>query len=187
MRKLIFGINVTLDGNCDHTKGIPDAELHEYFTRLLRGSDVLVYGRKTYQLMVPFWTDMARDGSGPTESMNEFAQAFAAVDKIVVFSRTLASGETENTRIANGDLQDEILKLKQQDGKNIMLGGVDVSSQIIKLGLVDEYHFVVHPVIAGAGPRLLEGASLPEKLDLKLLESKVFSSGAVALHYVKQP
>jgi dihydrofolate reductase len=187
MRKLIFGINVTLDGNCDHTKVNAAVDLHEYFTQLLRESDVLVYGRKTYQLMVPFWTDMAKDRSGPTESMNEFAQAFAAVDKIVVFSRTLESGETKNTRIVSGDLRDEILKLKHEDGKNIMLGGVDVPSQIIKFGLVDEYHIVVHPVIAGEGTRLLKGISLPEKLDLKLLESKVLSSGAVALHYVKQP
>ena len=84
-------INVTLDGCCDHTKAISDEEVHYYFADLLRDSDTLVYGRKTYQLMVPFWPDMAKSQAGPTASFNDFAQAFDAVDRIVVFSRTLES------------------------------------------------------------------------------------------------
>ena len=185
MRKVIFGINMTLDGNCDHTKGIADEEIHEYFTDRMREVDTLVYGRKTYQLMVPFWPDMAKSKSGPTKSMNEFAQAFDSVKSIVVFSRSLDSAvDRDKTRIVRGDLQGEILKLKQQPGKDISTGGVDIPSQLIELGLVDEYHFVVHPIIAGDGPRLLDGNSLPEKRQLRLVDSKTFKSGSVALHYV---
>jgi len=76
--------------------------------------------------------------------------------------------------------------LKQEQGKNILIGGVTVPSQLIELGLVDEYRFVVQPIIAGGGSRLLEGVSLPEKLQLKLVESKIFKSGCVALRYLKQ-
>jgi riboflavin biosynthesis pyrimidine reductase len=75
--------------------------------------------------------------------------------------------------------------LKQEPGKNIMLGGVDVPSQLIELGLVDEYCFVIGPAIAGEGRRLMEGIGLPQKLDLKLVASKIFESGCVALRYVK--
>ena len=76
--------------------------------------------------------------------------------------------------------------MKQEPGKNILVGGVDIPSQLMQLGLVDEYRFVVSPVIAGEGRRLLEGVSLPERLQLKLIESKNFRSGCVALRYVKQ-
>src|SRR5262245_25742530 len=98
MRKLIFGINLTLDGCCDHTKQIANEEIHEYFTDLMREADLLVYGRKTYQLMVPFWPDIAKNHSGQTKAMNEFAQAFDS-NKIVVFSQSLDKAEGQNTRI----------------------------------------------------------------------------------------
>jgi dihydrofolate reductase len=98
----------------------------------------------------------------------------------------LASAEDENTRIVRTNLRDEILKLKQEQGKNILVGGVSIPSQLIELGLVDEYRFVVSPIIAGEGRRLLEGVSLAEKLRLKLVESKTFKSGSVALRYLKQ-
>jgi len=186
MRKVIFGINITLDGCCDHTKVIGDEEVHEYFANLLRDVDVLVYGRKTYQLMVPFWPDMAKNNSGTTKAMNEFAQAFDSVNQIVVISKSLDKVEGKNTRIVHTNLKDEILKLKQEPGKNISIGGVDVPSQLIQLGLVDEYHFVVQPIVAGEGRRLLESTFLAEILQLKLVESKFFNSGSVALRYLKQ-
>ena len=184
MRKLIFAINITLDGCCDHTKVIGDEEVHEYFANLLRDIDVLVYGRKTYQLMVPFWPDVAKSNSDTTKAMNEFAQAFDSVKQIVVFSKSLERAEGKNTRIVRTNLYDEILKLKQEQGKDILLGGVDIPSQLIQLGLVDEYRFVVQPIVAGEGRRLLEGISLPEILQLKLVESKFFKSGPVALRYL---
>ena len=184
MRNLIYGINVTLDGCCDHTKLSGDDDIHDYYTDLMRDIDLLVFGRKTYQLMVPFWPDVAKNHSGPTKAMNDFAQAFDAIDK-VVFSQSLNSAEG-NTRIVRTDLQDEILKLKQEQGKNMLVGGVTVPSQLIKLGLVDEYRFVVQPIIVGEGRRLLDDISLPEKLQLQLVDSKIFNSGTVALRYLKQ-
>jgi dihydrofolate reductase len=185
MRNVIFAINVTLDGCVDHTKFNPAEDLLEHYTRLLRDdAGVLVYGRKTYQLMVPYWPDIAKSQS-ETKADIEFAQAFDS-KKLVVFSRSLDSVEGKNTRIVRTNLRDEILKLKQEPGKDILVGGVDIPSQLIKLGLVDEYRFVVMPIIAGEGRRLMEGVSLPEKLRLKLVESRTFKSGCVALRYLKQ-
>ena len=183
MRNLIFAINTTLDGCVDHTKQFVDDELLEYFTHLTREADLQVFGRKTYQLMVPYWPDVLKSQS-ETKADTEFARAFVALDKIV-FSRSLASAEDGNTRIVRTNLRDEILKLKQEPGKSILAGGVDLPSQLIELGLVDEYRFVVGPIVAGEGRRLLEGINLPEKLQLKLVDSKIFKSGCVALRYLK--
>jgi dihydrofolate reductase len=119
MRSLIFAINTTLDGCVDHTKQIADDETHEYFTHLMRDVDLLVFGRKTYQLMVPFWSEVAKSQS-MTKASNEFARAFDSVNKLV-FSRSLDSAEDRNTRIVRTNLHDEILKLKQDQGKNILL------------------------------------------------------------------
>jgi dihydrofolate reductase len=184
MRNVIFAINITLDGCCDHTKTIADEELLDYYSQLLREVDLTVYGRKTYQLMVPYWPDVAKDQS-TTRAEKEFAKAFDTINRIV-FSRSLDRAEDRNTRIVRSGLADEIRNLKQEQGENILLGGVDVPSQLIELGLVDEYRFVIQPILAGKGRRLLEGVSLPEKLQLKLAESKIFKSGCVALRYLKQ-
>src|ERR1700729_4305891 len=172
MRNVIYAINLTLDGCCDHTKFNPpdDDEVLEHYTQLLRDFDLLVYGRKTYQLMVPYWPDIAKSQS-ETKADIEFAQTFVSKKK-VVFSRSLASAEDENTRIVRTNLRDEILKLKQEPGKDILIGGLDIPSQLIELGLVDEYRFMVLPVIAGKGRRLMEGVNLPEKVKLRLAESK---------------
>ena len=184
MRNLIFGINTTLDGCVDHTNQFADEETHEYWTHLMRDADLLVYGRITYQLMVPFWPEVAKNQSMDKAS-NEFARVFDSIDKIV-FSRSLESAEDKNTRIVSTNLRDEILKLKQEQGKNILVGGVSIPSQLIELGLIDEYRFVVGPIVVGQGRRLLEGVSLPEREQLKLVESKIFESGCVALRYLKQ-
>ena len=183
MRNVIFAINTTLDGCVDHTKQVADDETHEYFTDLLREVDLGVFGRITYQLMVPFWPEVAKSQS-MTKASNEFARAFVSLNKMV-FSRSLQSAEDENTRIVRTNLRDEILKQKQERGKGILLGGVSIPSQLIELGLVDEFRFVVGPIVAGAGRRLLDGVSLPERLQLKLVESKIFQSGCVALRYLK--
>ena len=184
MRNLIYEINLTLDGCCDHTKMIPAEDLFDDSIQLIQGVDLLVFGRKTYQLMVPYWPDVAKDPS-ESKSDREFANAFVSRKK-VVFSRTLENAEDKNTRIVRTSLRDEILKLKQEQGTNILVGGVSIPLQLIKLGLVDEYRFVVGPVVAGEGRRLLEGVSLPERLQLKLVESKFFESVCVTLDYVKQ-
>jgi len=183
MRNVIFAINTTLDGCVDHTRQVADDETHEYFTDLLREVDLLVFGRITYELMVPFWPEVAKNQS-MTKASNEFARTFDSIEKIV-FSRSLDGAEDKNTRIVRTNLRDEILRLKQEPGRNILVGGVDVPSQLIELGLVDEYRFVVGPIVAGEGRRLLEGVDLRETLQLKLVESKIFGSGCVALRYLK--
>src|SRR5260370_12458785 len=174
MRNLVFAINTTLDGCCDHTKFNPDEETLEYFTHLTRDADTFLYGRKTYQLMVPYWPDVVKNPSGQTKADYEFAQAFDAINKIIVFSQSLDSLEGKKTRIVRTSLHDEILKLKQEQGKNILTGGVTIPSQLVELGLIDEYHFVVHPIVLGEGRRLFEGVNVQEKLQLRLVESKIF-------------
>jgi dihydrofolate reductase len=182
MRNLIYAINLTLDGCCDHTKTTEvTEELLEYFTHLMRDVDLLIYGRKTYQLMVPYWPDIAKSHSG-NKAANEFADKFDSINK-VVFSQSLDSEEGNNTRIVRSKPQDEVPKLKQERGKNILVGGVTIPSLLVEHGLVDEYHFVVHPLVVGEGRRLLDGTGLQEKL--KLVESNIFKSGCVALRYLK--
>ena len=185
MRKLVFAINISLDGCCDHTKFFPNEDTMEYFIQLVRDTGTFLYGRKTYELMVPYWPDVAKNPEGDRDSDVEYAHAFNAVDKIVVFSRSLASAEDEKTRIVRTDLQGEVIKLKQEPGKNILIGGIGLASQLAALGLIDEYRIVVHPLVVGEGRRLFEG-NLQEKLHLKLVESEVFESGTVALRYLKQ-
>src|SRR5262252_5716585 len=184
MRNLIFAINISIDGCVDHTKVSVDDELHDHYTNLLREVGLQVFGRKTYQLMVPYWPDVAKDPSA-AKGDREFAEAFVSLNKLV-FSRTLDSVEDGKTRIVRTNLQDEIVKLKQQPGKDILVGGVDLPTQLIELGLVDEFRFMVSPVISGEGRRLLDGASLPERLRLRLVDSKIFKAGFVALRYVKE-
>jgi len=183
MRRLIFVIHVSVDGCCDHTKITPDEQVGEYFTQLTREAGVQVFGRKTYELMVPYWPDALTD---PTSNKGdiEFAQAFVALEK-VVFSRTLADVADKNTRVVRGDLAGEIRRLKQEPGKPILVGGVDIPSQLVQLGLVDEFQICVSPVVAGAGRRLFDGLNLPERLKLKLADSKAFPTGAVLLRYSK--
>ena len=182
MRKVIFAINVSLDGCCDHTKFNPDVETYDYFTNLVRSADTFVYGRKTYELMVPYWPDVAKNRPG-SKVENDYADAFNAVKKIVVFSKSLESAEGDKTEIVRTGLQETILKLKQEEGKNILTGGPNVAAQLIALGLVDEYHFMVHPIVVGDGARLFEGIS---PLPLKLLESTTLKSGCMLLRYAKR-
>jgi len=186
MRNLVYAINTTIDGCYDHTKFYPGKETMEYFTQLTRNADTFLYGRKIYELMVPYWPDVAKNPTDDDRKEDiEFARAFDAVGKIIVFSRSLDNPADKKTRIINTNLRDETLKLKQEEGKNISTGGVDLASQLAELGLIDEYHFVVHPIVLGSGKRLFEGTNLQEKLKLKLVDSTSFNSGAVALHYIK--
>jgi dihydrofolate reductase len=180
MRKLIYGINLSADGCCDHTKFSGSEETHEYFTDLMADVDLLIYGRKTYELMVPYWPDLAQAPSGNT-SIDKFAQTFTSIDKIV-FSQSLYQVEG-NTRIIRGNLAEEVLKLKQEPGKNISLGGVDLPAQLVALDLVDEFYFLVHPVIVGEGRKLFDHQQLKDVLNLQLVKSTVFKSGSIAVHY----
>lgn len=183
MRKVIFPINITIDGVCDHTSPIADDELHEHFTGLLRSVDIVVFGRKTYELMFPYWHDVAVNQSA-TKAMNEFARKFDSMERIV-FSKTLNRVEWANTRISRGTPEDEIATLKLQPGKSISIGSLNIASHLARLGMIDEFHFVVHPIIAGTGRRLFENEMLKQALRLQLVESKALRSGAVAFHYKK--
>ncbi|HMS00017.1 MAG TPA: dihydrofolate reductase family protein [Anaerolineales bacterium] len=180
MRKVVFAINITIDGYCGHEAMLPDDEVHEFFTGLLRESGVDIFGRNTYNLMYPYWHEVAVDQS-ETPTTNEFARAFESIPKIV-FSTTMKNVEWNNTTLLHAGLREEIVRLKGQPGKNISIGSLSIASQAAQWDLIDEFHFVVHPVIAGAGPRLFESGV---KQTLKLIGSRIFRSGVVALHYQK--
>ncbi len=183
MRKVVFAINITTDGYCNHTDGIVTEELHDFFTGLLRNASVLLFGRITYQLMVPYWPDIARNQS-ESGATYEFARVFDTLDKIV-FSTTLKQVEGDNTRIVRGNVAEEVLTLKQQPGKDILVDSLSIASQLSERGLIDEYHFVVHPVVAGKGPRLFDTVKPQESLQLDFIGLKTLQSGVVALHYKK--
>ena len=180
MRKVVFAINITLDGYCGHESGIADDELREYFTGLLRDSGVEIFGRNTYHLMYPYWHDVAMNQS-ESKATNEFARAFDSIPKIV-FSTTLKSVEWNNTTLLHSNLREEIIKLKGQPGKNISISSLNIASQAAQWNLIDEYFLVFHPVIAGKGPRLFETG---RNFTLKLVGTKTLRSGVVALHYKK--
>ena len=183
MRTVTYGMNVSIDGCYDHTKFNGDEELHQYFADLAKDVDLVVYGRKMYELMVPYWTEVAKARSGSAET-NRFADTVVAMEK-VVFSKTLES-VAENTRLMRGGLEDEIRRLKQLPGGKISIAGMTLREELTALGLIDEFQFVIHPVIIGEGKKLMESFKLPENLDLKLVDCKILKSGCVALQYVKK-
>lgn len=180
MGKVIFAINITIDGYCGHESGIPDDETNQYFTELLGQVDVEIFGRNTYDLMYPYWHEVAVNQSG-SQTENAFALAFDALPKIV-FSTTLERADWVNTTLRREGLREEVMKWKAEPGKLVSIGGLDVGSQVASWGLIDEYRFLVHPLIAGKGPRLFEAGGAHA---LKLVETKTFRSGVVALHYKK--
>src|SRR4030095_390718 len=181
MRKIIMGINVTPDGFCDHRAGIADNELHKYYSDILKNADTIIFGRKTFQLMEAYWPDAAKNNTGTKEEI-EFAKLIDDIHKIV-FTKAGINTAWKNTTILRDLKYEEILKLKQAPGKNILIGSPSIISQMAGLGLTDEYYFVVHPIIAGNGKRFFETHSLEEHVNLKLNDTKIFKSGAIALHY----
>jgi dihydrofolate reductase len=178
MRKLIAAINMTLDGFCDHTAGLPDEEIHQHYTELLGQGDIILYGRTTYQLM-EFWRTLLENPS-EEKSMNDFALAIDKIPKIV-FSHTLNNVEWESATVAKRDLKEEVIELKQQSGKDIFVGSRSLIIQLMKLNLIDEYQLCVHPVVAGSGLPLFE--NINDRTILKLIKTKIFSGGAVILYY----
>lgn len=178
MRKIIAAINMTLDGYCDHTAIIPDEEIHQHYADLLDNAGVILYGRITYQLM-QYWQTLIKNPSGE-KSMDDFAVAIDKIPKIV-FSQKLKNTEWDSAKLANQPIEDEVLKLKQQSGKDIFVGSRSLIIQLMKLNLIDEYQLSVHPVIAGSGLPLFENIS--DRTVLKLIKTKTFSGGAVLLCY----
>ncbi len=178
MRKVIAAINMTLDGICDHTAGIPDDEIHQHYADLLNTAGVILYGRKTYQLM-QFWQNLVKNPSGE-KSMDDFAVAIDRVPKIV-FSHTLTNAGWESAKVADRDLEEEVLALRQQPGKDIFVGSRSLIIQLMKLQLIDELQLCVHPVVAGTGMPLFE--DIKDRTILKLIKTKIFNGGAVTLYY----
>ena len=178
MRKLIAGINMTLDGYCDHTAVNPDAEVHQHFTDLLRSSDTIMWGRITFQLM-EFWPTILNNPTGD-KAMDDFAVAADDINKIV-YSRTLERVDWRNTELKREINKDEILALKRQAGKDILAGSPSLIIEMSELGLVDEYQLLVHPTVVGSGLPLFK--NIKNRIDLKLLQTKTFGSGAVLLTY----
>ena len=185
MRNVVFAINITSDGYCSHADVVGGAGVLEYYTALLRNMSLMLFGRNTYQIMVPYWPDIAGTQS-ESKSENEFACVFDSLDKIV-FSMTLQHVEGRNTRIVRSNLAEEVLALKQGHGKDIYVGGgnLSIASQLSERGLIDEYRFVVQPVVAGKGPRMFETVQLHDRLRLDFIGSHTFQSGVVALQYKK--
>ncbi|MBL0739981.1 dihydrofolate reductase family protein [Chryseolinea lacunae] len=180
MAKLIAGINMTLDGFCDHTSAIADEELHDYFTALLNNSGTLLYGRITYQLMESYWPDVVKKPTG-NKSTDEFAVAIENTPK-VVFSHTLKQVDWKNVRLAARSLKEEVLELKKQPGKDILAGSPSMIVALTNLNLIDEYQLCVHPIVAGKGLPLFK--TINDKIILKLVKTKTFGTGVIMLHYV---
>jgi len=178
MRKLIAAINMTLDGFCDHTVINPDDEIHKHYADLLSNAGTLLYGRITYQLM-EYWRTVVDNPTG-NKAMDEFAVIMENTPK-TVFSRTLKNIEWESAKLANKDLEEEVLELRLQPGKDIFVGSPGLIVSLTNLHLIDEYQICVHPVIAGNGLPLFK--NINDKIGLKLLKTKTFGGGAVILYY----
>ena len=178
MRKLIAVMNMTLDGFCDHTAMIADEEIHQHYSDLLRSAGAVLYGRITYQLM-EYWPPIVKNPTG-NKSLDEFAVTIDNIPKIV-FSRTLKNVEWKTARLAKRDLKEEVLELRQQAGKDILVGSPSLIVAVSQLGLIDEYQLSVHPTVLGSGLPLFK--NIKDRIDLKLLKTKTFGCGAVTHYY----
>lgn len=182
MGKLTFAINVTLDGCVDHRAGVADAELHEHFTRLMDGAAAMLFGRVTYEMMESYWPAVARDEKAPADQ-RDWAQKLDRKRKYVV-SRSRQDFPWQNTVHLLGDLREAIVALKAKTAGEVLLGSPALATQLEKLGLIDEYQLVIHPVLAGHGPTLLPG--LEGSRHLELLATHRFAGGQMAMHYRKK-
>jgi dihydrofolate reductase len=181
MRKIIAAINMTLDGFCDHTAGIPDEELHEHYADLLRNAGVILYGRITYELM-KFWQPMVEHPTGE-KTMDDFALAIDKVPKLV-FSHTLKNTEWSSATLSDQPLKEKVLELKQQSGKNILIGSRSLIIELTNLNLIDELQICIHPVVIGKGLPLFD--KINGRTILTLLKTKTFNSGAIIHYYHPQ-
>ena len=179
MRKLIAAINMTLDGFCDHTAVIADDELHQHYNELLSSADTLLYGRITYQLMESYWPAIVKKPTGNNPE-DEFAILIDNISK-VVFSRTLKNVDWKNSKLKKEVIKEEIIELKQQAGKNILAGSPNLIVALLQLDLIDEFQLCVHPIVLGSGLPLFK--NIKERINLKLLKTKTFDSGAVTFYY----
>ena len=178
MRKVIAAFNTTIDGNCDHTAGIADEQIHQHYTELLNNADVILYGRTTYQLM-QYWQTLIKNPSGEKAS-DDFAKAIDKIPKIV-FSNNLKNTDWETAEIATNTIEVVIKELKQQSGKDIFIGSRSLIIQLMNLNLIDELQLCIQPVIAGKGLSLFE--NINDRTIFKLKKTKTFDNGAIILYY----
>lgn len=181
--KLIYNLNVSLDGfveSLDHGLdwSVVDDELHTWFNDRSRSLDAELYGRRIYELMAAHWPTAESDPSS-TEPEREFARIWNAMPRIV-FSTTLDS-VGPNCRLVTGDVADRLAEIRSEFPGDLGVAGATLASAFVERGLVDEYRLVVHPVILGAGTRMFP--ALQDRIGLRLLETRTFSSGVVYLGY----
>ena len=179
MGLLTFGLNVTLDGCCDHRVGIADDELLDYFTELMDAAGAMLWGRITYELMESAWPAVARDENAP-RATREWARKLEAKPKYVV-SSSRRDFPWNNTFRVEGDLHEAVRQLKEKTPQGVLVGSPMLSAALERLGLIDEYRLVLHPVLAGHGPTLFQG--LEPSRHLELVSMKRMKSSALALHY----
>lgn len=183
MRDIVYSFQVSLDGYIEDASGSiafasPDAELHQYFNDYEKTFDIHVYGRRLYEMM-QYW-ETADQEDEPI--IVEYAKTWQTLEKIV-FSRTLDS-VAGNTRLATQTLAEELQALKAMPaGKQIAIGGATLAAEAIELGLIDRYHVVIYPVLLGSGKRMFPVFDQPQLL--RLVETRVFASGCIALSYEK--
>src|SRR4026209_2021991 len=163
MRPLRYSINVTLDGCCDHRAIPADEDLHRHAVENLDQADALLFGRVTYEMMEAAFRP-PRTEARP-DWMEPFARTIDAAKKYVV-SSTLDRVDW-NAELVRGDLGKAVEQLKRASGKGLFMGGVKLPLALAELGLIDEYEFVVHPMLTGHGPTVFAGLSKP--IDLKLV------------------
>ena len=179
MRKVIAAINMTLDGFCDHTAGfLADEELHNHYADLQNNADILMYGRTTYQLM-QFWQTLLTNPSDD-KSMNDFALSLDKVEKLI-FSNTLKDTGWDTAKLADRPLDEQVLELKKQSGKDIFIGSRSLIVQLLNSNLIDEFQLCIHPVLEGKGLPLFD--QIKDRTVFKLIKTKSFKSGATVLYY----
>lgn len=184
MSKLISSINITTDGFCGHESVIADEEHHQFAIDLLKGADIVLFGRITYQLLESYWPLVAKDASLP-KPMFEFAQLIDNIDKVVA-SKTLKNVQWKKTTILQDMNSASVQEIKHRTKRNILIfGSPGIVSELTKLGFIDEYYFSIQPIIAGNGKRLFEILKLNEGHNLKLADKITFKSGVVTLRYQK--
>ena len=169
---------MTLDGICDHTAIPADEELHQHYADLLSNADTILYGRITYHLM-EYWKSVVQNPTG-NKATDEFALTMDKIPKIV-FSHTLKNVEWKSAKLASLDLERQVAELKQQSGKDILVGSRSLILQLMKLNLLDELQLCVHPVVAGEGIPLFDKTT--DRTSCKLLRTKTLRSGAIVLYY----
>jgi len=184
MRNVLYAYNISLDGYVEGPDGrfdwmVPDEEVHNYFTELHRRIGTLVYGRRMWETMAPFWFTADEDTSLP-DHIREYGRVWKQAEKIVV-SRTL--DQVEGARLVKDNVVEEIRKLKEGDGKLIDVGGATLAATLNEAGLIDEYMCMILPVVVGGGKPMFMNIDSPKHL--KLVEVRHFNSGTVMLHYKK--